>query len=255
MVHKILLPAVISIFTAHYSFSQTPEVPKKEVQIRGAATITSTGIGYIPAFSLGKPAAIFDLSVGKGRVSFDPQFRFSLKGEPWSFLFTWRYKIKNTGKFRLGSGASLGLNFATLPVTLPTGPTTGSGNFRYLIGELAPNYFISKSTTVGLYYLYLRGLDVGTINNTHFIDINMNFSHIALGNKFYARFVPHFFYLRQDGRDGFYIYPIVALAKNNFPLSIQFILDKAIQSDILGSEDFVWNVSLIYSFNKTYVEK
>jgi len=38
-------------------------------------------------FTLGKPAAIFDLSVGNERLAFEPQFRFSLEGKPWSFIF------------------------------------------------------------------------------------------------------------------------------------------------------------------------
>ena len=57
------------------------------------ASVTNNGVSLIPSFSLGKPAAIFDLSLGKKRLSFEPQFRFALSGKPWSFLFWWRYKL------------------------------------------------------------------------------------------------------------------------------------------------------------------
>jgi len=36
------------------------------------------------------------------------------------------------------------------------------------------------------------------------------------------------------------------VAKKNFPLSISAIINKTINSDITGSKNFVWNVSLIY---------
>jgi hypothetical protein len=47
---------------------------------------------------------------------------------------------------------------------------------------------------------------------------------------------------------------MLTLAKNNFPLSVQGMLNKTIRSDIPGSRDFVWNTSIIYSFGNTYVK-
>jgi len=41
----------------------------------------------------------------------------------------------------------------------------------------------------------------------------------------------------------------------DFPISIESVINKEIDADILGSKDFVWNISLIYSFGKKYVEK
>jgi len=46
----------------------------------------------------------------------------------------------------------------------------------------------------------------------------------------------------------------VALAHRKFPISTMAIFNKTIETNIPGSKDFVWNVSLIYSFNKKYVE-
>ena len=66
--------------------------------ISGAASATNNGISLLPMFTLGKPAAIFDLSVGNERLAFEPQFRFSLEGKPWSFIFWFRYKAVNTSR-------------------------------------------------------------------------------------------------------------------------------------------------------------
>src|SRR5262245_13872079 len=116
-----------------FAFSQIPDSTKrvesgfdslqqsnsKKAILSGAIAVTNNGISLIPTFSLDKPAAIFDLYVSKSRFSFDPEFTFSLHdGKPWYFLFWFRYKIANTGRFRFTAGTHLGLNFkrSVLPV-------------------------------------------------------------------------------------------------------------------------------------------
>jgi hypothetical protein len=59
-------------------------------------SVTAKGISTIPSFTLGKPAVIFDVAMGTRKLSFESQFRFSLEGKPWSFLFWWRYKLLTT---------------------------------------------------------------------------------------------------------------------------------------------------------------
>lgn len=56
------------------------------VEVSGNINVNSKGISQVPALTLGRPAAIFDLAVRKGDASFEPQFRFGLDGKPWSFL-------------------------------------------------------------------------------------------------------------------------------------------------------------------------
>jgi hypothetical protein len=249
----LLLVFVFSMLT-QFSFSQKTDSTKSMYHMKGAVTLTNKGISFIPTFSLGKPAAIFDLSMGKRKLFFEPQLRFSLGGKPWSFLFWCRYKLVTDKKFALTLGAHPAMNFKTESFTVNGVPKTGIVARRYLAGELTPNYFISKNISVGMYYLYSRGLDNGTVRNTHFLTLNSNFSNIKPGEQFFARFTPQVYYLRQDGKDGFYITSTITLAKKNFPFTIQSIMNKTIQSDVPGSRDFLWNASLIYSFNKTYVK-
>jgi hypothetical protein len=71
----------------------------------GNVSVTNNGLSLIPAFSLNRPAAIFELSLGGERLSFDPEMRFALDGQPWSFIFWWRYKIIKSDKFKLHIGA------------------------------------------------------------------------------------------------------------------------------------------------------
>jgi hypothetical protein len=244
----------VFILFAQVSFSQEVEKTKVPGHLGGVVTVTNNGISFIPTFSLGKPAAIFDLSVGK-RLSFDPQFRFSLDGKPWSFLFWWRYKVLTTNKYSFSAGTHLGLPFKTITETTNGVTTETITAKRFLAGELAPNFHLSKAVSIGMYYLYSRGIDVGTTRDTHFLTLNVNFSNLPLAKQFYLKIIPQVYYLKMDNQDGFYFTSAFTLANRKVPVSISSVINKVIQTDITASKDFVWNVSLIYSFNKKYVEQ
>jgi hypothetical protein len=89
LIKKILIRVLLFVVVmnhAGHSFSQKADSSNNVSHLNGAVTVTNNGISLIPTFTLGKPAVIFDLSIGK-RVSFDPQLRFALEGKPWSFVF------------------------------------------------------------------------------------------------------------------------------------------------------------------------
>lgn len=123
---------------------------------------------------------------------------------------------------------------------------------RYLANEIAPNYFISKNTSIGAYYLYSRGLDPGTIKNTHFVTANINFRRIPVTQKIYLSAFPPFYYLKQNDKDGTYFTSTLSIAKNGVPWTIASTINKEISGDIPGSKNFVWNVSLVYLINKKF---
>jgi len=138
--------------------------------------------------------------------------RFSLEGKPWSFLFWSRYRIK-ANKFLLTLGAHPAVNFRTQISHTDSSEMIVAR--RFLAGELAPNYSISKNISVGIYYLCSRGFDTGTPENTHFVTLNAGFRNIRLGNQLVAQVIPQFYYLKQDALDGFYFTSTFALAKKN----------------------------------------
>ena len=237
------------------SFAQETEHSKAIDHVGGAVTVTNNGVSLIPSFTLGRPATMFDLNVGNKKLTFEPQFRFALDGKPWSFLFWWRYKLVQNEKFRISVGAHPSVVFK--PTTVMVNGLA-SDNFyvqRYLATEISPNYYITKNISVGVYYLHSSGLDETAIKNTHFVTINSNFSNIRLSEKFYMKFNPQVFYLKMDDVDGFYATSTITLVKQNFPLSVQSILNKTITSTIPAKSDFVWNVSLVYSFRNDFVKK
>jgi hypothetical protein len=151
-------------------------------------------------------------------------------------------------------GTHLGLNFKTsvLPINEDSSELTVTR--RYLAGELFPRYSLTKNISVGIYYLYSHGIDAGTIKNTNFLTLNINFSNIKLSNQFFMKVNPQFYYLKLDAQDGFYFTSAFTLARGNFPLSVSAIINKTINTDITGSKSFVWNAGLVYSFNNSYVK-
>ncbi|MBL0358349.1 MAG: hypothetical protein IPP72_16420 [Chitinophagaceae bacterium] len=255
MKSKSILLLLTAVFSFYTTTAQKTDNTQKPGHFAGAISVTNNGISFIPSFSLGKPAAIFNLSMGKGKLSFDPELRFALEGKPWSFLFWWRYQLVKTNKFGLRLGAHPALNFRTQTVALNGVTKDVIITRRYLAGELTPNYYINKNISIGMYYLYSRGIDKDAVRNTHFLTINSNFSNIKLSSNYYMKFAPQVFYLKQDKQDGFFVTVAVTLARKNFPLSLSSIVNKRIESNITGSKNFVWNATLVYSFNKQYVQK
>ena len=232
--------------------SQEAESTKFNRHIGGGVTLTNNGISLLPTFSLGKPAAIFDLSVGGEKLSFDPQFRFALDGKPWAFIFWWRYKLLNNEKFRVHVGAHPAFMYRTIPVTLDGESSDILEALRFVAGEFSPNYMLTKNISIGIYYLYGHGFQNTVTQNSHFLTLNTNFSNIRLSGKFYMKFHPQVYYLRMDQEDGFYLTGSLSLARRDFPLSIQTIVNQPISTTIPGGDKFVWNLSLVYSFHEEY---
>jgi hypothetical protein len=245
--------AFLLLNLSNCSYSQNTDSTKHIYNFGSNVMVTNNGISFIPTFSLGKPAVIFDMSVGR-KLSFEPQFRFALEGKPWSFLFWWRYKLIKSHKVFVGLGAHPALSFKTITVTTTEGTQDIIRAQRYLAGELSPNYFITKNISVGMYYLYSRCLEEESIRNTNFLTLNANFSNIPLAGKFYMKFAPQLYYLKMDNQDGFYFTSALTLANRRVPISISTIVNKVIQTEITTSKDFVWNINLIYTFKKSYVK-
>ena len=251
---KNTILVVVLLLFAHFSFSQKSDTAKKITHFSGSVSVTNNGLSLVPTFSLGEPAALVNLSIGGKKFSFEPDMRFALEGKPWSFRFWARYKLLKTEKFAITLGSHPALNFKTITSAVDARETIVVR--RFLAGELSPNYFFTKNISIGVYYVYAYGFDQGTPKNNHFVTLNSNFSNIKLPFNFLINVIPQFYYLKQDQRDGYYFTSEFHLAKKNFPLSLSSIINTPIESNIIGGQDFVWNIILIYSFNKKqFVEK
>ncbi len=123
---------------------------------------------------------------------------------------------------------------------------------KYIGFELVPNYVISKKISVGIYYLQGRGFQDNGPRTAHFLTLNSNLSNLRLLNHFILQLTPQFYYLNVDKVDGFYFTNTLTLARESFPIVFQSTINKTIRSNIPGSSDFDWNITLAYNFSRVY---
>lgn len=220
---------------------------------KSTVSITQNGFSFIPSFSLGKPAIIFEPSIGNKRMSFEPQFRFALEGKPWSFIFIYRYKVIDSNKFSLQIGGHIpALIFSTQNVLRNGVADDVIASQRFLAVELTPNYTLSKNISIGMYLLRGHGFDKGGTQDSYYAGLRSTIANIGLGKRISLRCNPQVYYLKTDDIDGVYVTNTLTLSMQNFPLAVSNIVNKAVQTNIPGKM-FDWNLSLIYSFDKNYI--
>lgn len=245
---------MIALNFAMNSGAQTKENSKQETGIfTGAVTVTTKGLSTFPNLTLGKPAAIFDLSMGSEKLRFEPIFRFSLKGIPWSFIFWCRYELVNNEKFQLKIGAHPAYSFKTISV-IHDGTSKDILRARQNIaGDLAPIFKIGKNITLGPYYIYAYCPENDMVQHSNFISFRANFSNINLSEKYFMRLMAQAYYLKLDAEDGLYLNSTLSMNRRNFPFSVSSSMNKAIQTEIAGDK-FLWNINLTYSFTTRYTK-
>ena len=248
------IPFVLFLTFSRSIFSQESDSTKRVSHFGGTVTITNKGISTIPNLTLGKPAALFTMSVGR-KISFEPEFRFALEGKPWSFIFWWRYQLYKSDKFMTRVGINPSVYFKTTTITTDGVPVEKIIAQRSLTGDLSPTFLLNNNISIGLYYMYIHGFEEDAAMNTQFLAIRPYFSNVKLTKQFFMRFYPQAYYLRVDANDGFYVSSTLILAKRNFPLSFSSMITIPIQTNIPTGSSTIWNVSLAYTFNKDYVEK
>ena len=252
-----MYPKIIGfILMAHLCFAQNTDSTKQQVNFRLSSSITNNGFSFIPSFSLGKPAAIFNMNINGGkRFSFDPEFRFSLlDGKPWSFIFIWRYKIINQKKFQLTAGTHLpAIPFRTLAYeTNPMKQTMASS--RVIPVEMTPNWVISKNLSFSLFYLYAKGVSDDAVKTTNFVNLRALVSNVKLSRNLLLRLNPQLFYLQMDAKDGFYFASNFVISSKKTPFYLGSTINKPLKTNITG-KNFDWNISLGYSLDRKYERK
>ena len=232
--------------------AQTTESQTQETGIfTGAVTVTTKGLSTFPNLTLGRPAAILDLSMGGKKLRFEPVMRFVLTGKPWSFIFWVRYELLNNENFQFKIGAHPAYSFKTISYTQNGINKDVLRAQQFLAGELSPVFKVGKNISMGPYYIYARGMEKDIVQNSNFISFRANLSNINLSDNYFVRLMAQAYYLKLDADDGYYVNSTLSLNRRNFPLSVSSTMNKIIQSDIAG-DDFLWNINLTYSFNTMY---
>jgi hypothetical protein len=221
---------------------------EKKVDVSGSISATNNGISIVPALSLGEPAGVFNLSVGK-RFRYEPELRFSLEGQPWSFLFWFRYDLVKDDKFSVRIGAHPALSFKTTEEMVNGTLEEVTRSRRFLAGELATNYVLSDKISVGTYYLGGHGIESTVPDQTHFVSVNSGLSNLINVEEFSLSLRPQIYYLKIDEKDGFYASTSITLRHEEYPFSLASTINRTIQTEISGNPHLLWNISLVYRFS------
>lgn len=248
IIRVLLLFLLINI--AMPARSQETGSDEKEYHLSGLVTATNNGISVIPSFSLGKPAFMFEFSIGGEKLSFDPQLRFAMNGKPWSFVFWWRYQFVNNDKFGFRVGAHPAFMFSDLSFDENESTIDVIEARRFAAFEVAPSFKISDKVTFRPYLLTAHGFSRGIQNSVYFTLIT-SVSDLNITDNITFSMVPQVFYLKMDENDGYYLASAFSLSHKKSPVYLASMMNYKIKSEI-ASKDFLWNVSLVYSFSNTF---
>jgi hypothetical protein len=210
--------------------------------------INNNGISLFPNFSLGKPAAIVNASVGKANFYFEPEMRWGLNAKPWSYIYWLRYKHKSSEHFGLNLGVQISYVFAEKEVGINGVLKNRYLATRYAAFEVAPTYYKSKKFAFGIYYLNSFGLDSNGIQSGQFVSIQPKFLNIKVSNDYFLGFYPQLFHLILDDKKGTYFSESLSFNKKNLPVSLTSLFTYKLNSSIAG-DNIVWNVGINFHFD------
>lgn len=251
---KILTILLLIFGLVKLSGAQTKTSSDSIFQFGGNIELTNKGISTIPSFTLGDPAVIFHLSMQKGKFSFDPQFRFSLEGKPWTFLFWFQYQLFKQDKFNARIGFHPAMVFNDYKVDNNNNISDVIRTRRHLAGDFSPSWSLTRHISIGAYYLYSYGVEKDVADHHHYLAFRPSFRNIRLTNQVNFSFTPQVYYLKVDHTDGFFLSGFFSVSRNNFPFRLKAIINKKIDSNVPGSRDFLWNLSAVFTFGSSYKE-
>jgi len=242
------LVVFVLVVLASEARAQVAAEASRPVEVFGNVNVTNRGISLVPALTLGRPAAIFDLGVRKGRMSFEPQLRFALDGKPWSFLLWGRYRAVSGERFSLIVGGHPAFSFKTTTAEVDGRAQDRIEVRRYLAIDATPSWRLSSHASVGGYYLYSNGFDPGAAKHTQMVAARTSLSNVRIFGEFVLQATPQIYYLRTSGQEGTYVGANASIGRRGSPWSIGTIVNQPIRTDVAGGKSFLWNVSANYAF-------
>ncbi len=252
---KKLFSVFLMLFLSVSLFAQEADSNEKINNFSAVVTLQNKGISTIPNLTLGKPAIIFDMKLGR-KLTFEPQFRFSLEtAKPWAMVFWWRYYGSVGNKFKITYHTNYSLSYKTITTFNSSGdPLELMKTTRYFVGAISPNYQFNRNIGIGAYLFYSRGLDPNMTKDTYMASFRPTFTNILITKNIVAGIVPEIYYLKMDKKDGIFFNSRFSVNLKNNPFSFSGLINNPIKSDIPSEYNFLWNVGVSYTFSKKYSE-
>jgi hypothetical protein len=84
------------------------------------------------------------------------------------------------------------------------------------------------------------------------VSLITNFSKLINFENCFLNFKPQIYSVVQDKNTGNFANAALSLHKNNFPISLLYILNKKIKSNLPSVDDTIWSLNLAYNFNQNF---
>ncbi len=231
------------------AYAQEADSERTLDNFSGSISVTNNGISTIPNLTLGEPAALLRMVAEKNGLSFEPEFRFALEGRPWAFLFWWRYDLLQRGRIRLDIGAHPAISFRPYMFEEDGASKEIMEARRFIAGETLASYRLAPRARVALYFLASHGFEESAPDYIQYIRLNASVSGVEFRPGYFVSVDPQVYHLRIDDGTGFYFTLRTSLSSSSLPLSLSWMINTPLRSDIAGGGEFQWNASLTYSFN------
>lgn len=245
--YHLIIFIVFPLITPNtFAWGNADSTKLKKLQAGAIFSLNSNGISSVPAFSLGKPALMATVAVGRGWFSYDPTLGYSLDGNPW-FIDNWLHvKLISRPKFELRTGMNISTYCSKYKVQEIQGGEL-YGVERYFTYELATTFRFTRHTSLLTQYWNDRGQEDWSIKG-HFLSATIERTEIPLGKHILCSAALQLFYINYFGKnDGLFVAPRVALSARNFPVSIFSQVVQAITSNIKPFPGFNINVGIGYT--------
>ncbi|MGR3809730.1 hypothetical protein [Jiulongibacter sp. NS-SX5] len=230
--------------------AQNPDSTKSISTFNGTIGVTNNGFSIIPTFSLNSPAAIMNFAFRKNKLSFEPDIRLVPDASKGGMLFWLRYRIIENKKFSFRVGAHPAFTLVHKNFLDNGQEVKGTEMLRFLAWEAVPNYQINKTFGIGAMYLQGHGLQENGPKKTDVLFLNTSISNIRLYKQMAFHLYPSVYFLNTDGFRGDYLTATGVLTHAKSPLSLQATINQTFKSNVPGNKDFMWNVTLNYSFSR-----
>lgn len=213
-------------------------------------TGTNNGISIVPAFSLGRPALMYQgaFMQSSGKVRLEPEIRMSYDGEPWSTLLWARYILPKAGKWQFTAASHYALLFAPEENYINGVLTRSYSANRYLGFQATAGRPLTEKVNLSAFSLVAIGWFKGASPRPvqlHSVGLGLPSAKVG---KFNVHVVPQVYYLDLAAEKGVFYAANWSISKASSHWAAEGMISQPFWKDEgLVVAPVVWNVGVSYN--------
>lgn len=219
----------------------------------GSIGITTNGFSIIPTFSLNSPATMMNFAWRKEKLSFEPDIRLVPNLSKGSLIWWLRYRVIHKPTWGIRAGAHPAFSLIRRDEIISGKSKEITEMLRFLAFEVVPHYTISPHLELSAMYLEGHGLQPHGPQASRVLFLNSSITHLPLNRHgLHLSIFPSLFFLHIDGNRGTYLSGTARISHVKLPISFQGTINQTLKSNIPNNQNFMWNLTMTYHFQKKY---